>query len=68
MVQTDLPIGVIFSGGLDSAAVLSIAKRYQPDIIAFTAGLKGSSDIEISRRYCQEHNIPQILLISALMT
>ncbi|HEU5382571.1 MAG TPA: asparagine synthase-related protein, partial [Ktedonobacteraceae bacterium] len=61
MVQTDLPIGVIFSGGLDSAAVLSIAKRYQPDIIAFTAGLKGSSDIEISRRYCQENNIPQYI-------
>lgn len=58
-VQTDLPIGVIFSGGLDSSAVLSIASQYHQNITAFTVGFEGASDIEIARRYCTENNIPQ---------
>lgn len=57
MVQTDLPIGMIFSGGIDSAAILSIARRYNNDIKAFTIGFPGSSDIEIAKRYCQENKI-----------
>ncbi|GHO95051.1 asparagine synthetase B [Reticulibacter mediterranei] len=59
MVQTDLPIGVIFSGGLDSAAVLSIAARYHSDVTAFTVGFAGAPDIEVARRYCQENGIRQ---------
>src|SRR5262249_45445960 len=58
-IQTDLPIGVIFSGGLDSAAVLSIASQYHNNITAFTVGFEGAPDVEIARRYCIEHNIPQ---------
>lgn len=58
-VQTDLPIGVIFSGGLDSAAVLSIASQYHNNITAFTVGFKGATDIEIAQRYCTDNNIPQ---------
>lgn len=59
MVQTDLPIGVIFSGGLDSAAVLSIAARYHHDITAFTVGFPSSPDLEIAQKYCQEQKIRQ---------
>lgn len=57
MVQTDLSIGMIFSGGLDSAAILSIAQKYHSDITAFTIGFKGAPDIEIAKRYCTEKGI-----------
>ena len=57
MVQTDLPIGMIFSGGIDSAAVLSIARKYHNNITAFTIGFPGSPDIEIAKRYCEENKI-----------
>jgi asparagine synthase (glutamine-hydrolysing) len=59
MVQTDLPIGMIFSGGLDSAAVLSIAQKYHSNITAFTIGFEGSPDVEIAKRYCSEKGIRQ---------
>lgn len=62
-VQTDLPIGVIFSGGLDSAAILAIARHYHNNITAFTAGFKDAPDLEIARRYCLEHGIPQHIVI-----
>jgi asparagine synthase (glutamine-hydrolysing) len=57
MVQTDLPIGVIFSGGLDSAAVLRIATQYHSNVTAFTIGFEGASDMEIAKRYCAEYGI-----------
>lgn len=57
MVQTDLPIGMIFSGGIDSAAVLSIARKYHNKITAFTIGFPGSPDVEIAKRYCEENKI-----------
>ncbi|NEO13078.1 MULTISPECIES: asparagine synthase-related protein [unclassified Moorena] len=57
MVQTDLPIGMIFSGGIDSAAVLSIARQYHNNITAFTIGFPGSPDVEIAKRYCEENKI-----------
>lgn len=59
MVQTDLPIGVIFSGGLDSAVVLNIARQHHPNVTAFTAGFRDSSDMKCARRFCEEYAIPQ---------
>ena len=58
-VQTDLPIAVTFSGGLDSTAVLHFARKYHPNVTAFTIGFEGAADIAVARRYCEEHSIPQ---------
>lgn len=57
VVQTDLPIGMIFSGGIDSAAVLSIAQKYHSNITAFTIGFPDAPDVEIAKRYCRENRI-----------
>ncbi|NTZ08629.1 asparagine synthetase B family protein [Burkholderia metallica] len=56
-VDTDLPIAVMFSGGIDSAIVLYLAKQYHHDVTAITFGLPGSKDTEVAQRYCAEHDI-----------
>ena len=57
-VDTDLPLAVTLSGGLDSTAVLHCVRKYHPDVTAFTVGLKQSTDVEVASRYCLEHGIP----------
>ena len=61
-VTTDLPIGVIFSGGLDSAAILSLASRYHTNITALTVGFEGATDIPVAQRYCKEMGIPHRII------
>ena len=61
-VDTDLPVGVIYSGGLDSSIILEIAASMHPDVTAFTIGLPGSEDFHYSRRFCREKNIRHIMV------
>lgn len=49
-VDTDLPVGVILSGGLDSSLVATLVSRLHPDCTAFTVGTAGSEDVEYARR------------------
>jgi asparagine synthase (glutamine-hydrolysing) len=60
-LRTDLPVAVIFSGGIDSAAVLRLATEYHDDVTAFTVGFPGASDVELARRFCAEYGIPQCI-------
>ncbi len=53
-VQTDLPIGVFLSGGVDSSLIMEIATRLHPDVTAIILGYPGSSDYEYALRLCQE--------------
>jgi asparagine synthase (glutamine-hydrolysing) len=57
-VQTDLPIGVFLSGGLDSTTILSIAGRYNKNITAVCVGKRDSSDLYHAKKYCEEFGIP----------
>ncbi|MDP3742233.1 MAG: asparagine synthase (glutamine-hydrolyzing) [Candidatus Micrarchaeota archaeon] len=57
-VETDLPIGVFFSGGIDSSSVLATAIKYNKKITAFTVGTPNSPDVVVAKRYCLENNIP----------
>jgi asparagine synthase (glutamine-hydrolysing) len=61
-VDTDLPVGVYFSGGLDSASVLATARKYKKDLIAITIGHPGSPDMMAAKRYCGEFRIPHLTI------
>jgi asparagine synthase (glutamine-hydrolysing) len=60
-VETDLPIAVMFSGGIDSAAVLHLAREHHADVTAFTLGFPGAADLRVARRFCEERGIPQVV-------
>jgi asparagine synthase (glutamine-hydrolysing) len=60
-VRTDLPLAVVFSGGLDSTIMLHLARKHHPDVTAFSIGTAGSSDLEFARRYCAELGIRHIV-------
>jgi asparagine synthase (glutamine-hydrolysing) len=60
-VDTDLPVAVMFSGGIDSTVVLHLARQYHPDVTAFTLGFPGAADLKVATRYCEEFGIPQVV-------
>ena len=43
-------IGIIFSGGIDSVLVAHIAAKMVPEVICYTCGVQGSSDIANARQ------------------
>lgn len=57
-VDTDLPVGVILSGGLDSSLTLLHARQMHPNVHAFTVGTKGSEDVAFASRLARELDVP----------
>ncbi|HXP21339.1 MAG TPA: asparagine synthase-related protein [Streptosporangiaceae bacterium] len=57
-VDTDLTVGVIVSGGLDSSLTLAHVRAMHPDCAAFTVGAPGSEDIAYARRICADLGVP----------
>ncbi|HEY1640279.1 MAG TPA: asparagine synthase-related protein [Streptosporangiaceae bacterium] len=57
-VDTDLPVGVILSGGLDSSLTLLHVRDMHPDCVAFTIGAPGSEDLSYARRLCADLCVP----------
>ena len=56
-LDTDLKVGVILSGGLDSTITLLQVAKLHPDCVAFTIGTKESEDVHYARRLTQELGI-----------
>jgi len=57
-VDTDLTVGVILSGGLDSALTLLHVRQLHPDCVAFTVGAPGSEDLAYARRLTADLGVP----------
>ncbi len=57
-VDTDLAVGVILSGGLDSSLALLHAQDMHPDCVALTIGAPGSEDLAYARRLAAESGVP----------
>jgi asparagine synthase (glutamine-hydrolysing) len=61
-VDTDLPVGVILSGGLDSSIVATQVSELHPDCVAFTVGAPGSEDLEYARRLTADLGIEHVVV------
>lgn len=62
-VQTDFPIAVFLSGGLDSTAILATARKYHNHVAAISIGDNWdseNSDYRFTKKYCEENDIPLI--------
>lgn len=53
-LDTDLTVGVVLSGGLDSSLTLLHVKEMHPDCVAFTIGTEHSEDLAYARRLTAE--------------
>ncbi len=56
-LDTDLTVGVILSGGLDSTLTLLHVREMHPACVAFTIGTPGSDDVSYARRVTRELGI-----------
>lgn len=61
-IDTDLKVGVILSGGLDSTLTLLHVASEHPDCVAFTIGTKESDDLHYARRLTGELGIEHEIL------
>ena len=59
VIKEKPPEAVLFSGGVDSSAILYNAHKYNSDVMGITVGIKGnnSSDIQYSKLVAEELGI-----------
>jgi asparagine synthase (glutamine-hydrolysing) len=51
-------VGIIFSGGVDSALIAGLAARYGNDVHCYAAGFPDSPDVVVSRRVAKSMGLP----------
>jgi asparagine synthase (glutamine-hydrolysing) len=57
-VDTDLTVGVVLSGGLDSSLALLHVREMHPDCVAVTVGVPESPDVAYARRLARDLGVP----------
>ena len=57
-VQTELPVGVFLSGGLDSSIILALAVQRHRRITAYSIGYPGSEDLVYAERLAKDLGVP----------
>lgn len=61
-VDTDLRVGVVLSGGLDSSLTLLKVRELHPDCVAFTVGVEGSEDLAYARRLTADLGVEHVVV------
>ena len=56
-------VGVLFSGGLDSSVLATIAKKYNPSVTLYVAGIEESTDLKTARASAEKLSIPLVEII-----
>ena len=58
-IKKETPQSVLFSGGIDSSAILYHCSKYNKDVMGITVGVKGkeTSDIKYSKLVAKEMGI-----------
>jgi asparagine synthase (glutamine-hydrolysing) len=62
MADPEVVVGVFLSGGIDSSIVAAMAHRFNKNIIAFTVGVTGSSDLVYAKMVADHLKIKHVII------
>ncbi|HET8660721.1 MAG TPA: asparagine synthase (glutamine-hydrolyzing) [Micromonosporaceae bacterium] len=61
-MRSDVPVGAFLSSGIDSTAVVALAREFNPNILTFTVGydVPGYSEIEVAQESARQLGVTTI--------
>jgi asparagine synthase (glutamine-hydrolysing) len=61
-MRADVPVGAFLSSGIDSTAVVALAREFHPNILTFTVGfdVEGYSEIDVAQESAQHLGVTTI--------